>query len=99
MDTYLKFKNIEEIKFTKVRDSVFSISIKSDIEKDDLNFKDTVFESNLCKIDSTLELKCGKEYTDIFIGNKNIIKAECFSIPVNIQLLLDADKNIFTITK
>jgi hypothetical protein len=99
MDTFMKFLNIEEIKFIKVRDNIFSVSIKSDIEKDNINLKDTVFESQLCKIDSTLELKFGREYTDVSINDDFIIKSETYSIPIEIKLLLNKELNeIFRIS-
>ncbi len=95
MDNFLTFNNIEEIKFTKIHDNVFSISIKSDIELNGKDIKDTVFKAQLCKIDPTLELKFGREYTDVSIGNEYIIKSESLSIPINVQLLFDRELNEF----
>jgi hypothetical protein len=99
MDTFLEFNNIEEIKFTKVGNNVFSISIKSDIRKDEIDFKNTVFEAQLCKLDPTLELKLGREYTDVETGNGFITKSETFNIPINIQLLLNNELRYFFTVK
>ena len=100
MDSLLSFENIQEIKFTKVGNNIFSINIKSDINSNGEQLKDTVFEAKLCKIDSTLKLKCEKEYVDVQIHSDFTIKSESFSIPINIQLLLNQELNqFFNITK
>lgn len=95
----LKFKNIEEIKFTKVGENTYSISIKSDILNQDKHIKNTMFESNLCVIDSSLTLTCHDEYSCYNIGGIEGM-GKSYSIPMNIQLLVDKKSNdIFRITK
>jgi len=98
METLLEFKNIEEIKFTRIKNNIFAITINSDIDWNDNYFKGAIFEAKYCKIDSTLEIKMNKEYTNVQIDNDLIVKSETLSIPINIQLLLNrALNNIFTI--
>ena len=98
--TMLTLENIEEIKFTKVGNNTFSLTIKSDIDLNKKKLKNTVFEAQLCKIDSRLELKMEKEYTDVQIYNDYFVRSEYFNIPINIRLLLNKELNqFFSITK
>jgi hypothetical protein len=100
IDTMMTFGNIEEIKFTKIRNNVFSLHIKSDIDLSGKELENTTFEAQLCKIDPILELKLGKDYTDVKIHDDFIMRSESLSIPMNIQILLDNKLDqFFTITK
>ena len=93
----MKFINVEEIKFTKVRDNIYSISIKSDIESKSVITKDTIFESSLCRIDSNIELENRIDYYDIS-ANGHRVEKETYSIPFKINLLSKREtEEIFTI--
>jgi len=98
METFFSFENIQEIKFTKVEGNIFSISIQSDIQQQDIIYDNTLFTSQLCKIDSTLELRLDREYTDINLG-REITTAETYSIPMKVVLLFNQDGTIFTVEK
>ena len=102
MDTLLKFGNIQEIKFSRVdgcyNKDIFSISIKSDIEKDGRILKNTVFESKLCVIDSVLELKMRNGEMDLTFNNNFMCRSEVYSIPIDIRLIQgDISKILYTI--
>lgn len=97
-DKFLDFRDIKEIKFTRVGDNTYSISIQSDIEMDNKTLKDSIFESRLCTLDSALTLYFQNEYTNAWFG-KNPISSKCFSIPLDIKILLDTkEQKFFTIT-
>ena len=98
METFFSFKNIQEIKFTKVEDNLFSISIQSDIQQQDTMYDNTLFTSQLCKIDPTLELRLNREYADVNLGGKTTT-VETYSIPMNVDLLFNQDGTIFTVEK
>lgn len=92
----LKFENIEEIKFTRVGENTYAISIKSDIRKDEDVLRNGIFESDLCVIDSPVELSCEKQFAFYDVGfNKGI--SEIYSIPMVIKLLAGKDLKRFTI--
>lgn len=96
MSKFLKFENIEEIKFTKVKENVFSISIKSDIECGGEKVENNTFEAGYCKINPTLELILQNETIDVFV-NDGSIRSQSFNIPMNVQLLLNPNlKEFFT---
>lgn len=88
----LKFKNIEEIVFKKVAEDTFSITIKSDIEKDNKDLKDTVFEAGFCKLNSKIELNLSRQFTNIYT-DFGVINSEYYNIPLDIQLLLNQKLN------
>jgi hypothetical protein len=94
ISTFCKFKDIKEIKFTKVKDSIFKITIESDIEINDRNLDDSEFVAQLCKIDPTLELKMSTEYTYIPFDGQ-MVACQCFNIPINVQLLCNKQLNKF----
>lgn len=97
-DKFLDFKDIKEIKFTRVGENTYSISIQSDIEMNNKTLKNGLFESQLCTLEPTIELYLQNEYTTAWI-DENPISGRCFSIPLNIKLLLDTkEQNFFTIT-
>ncbi len=79
-EIFAEFENVEEIKFTRVGKDIFSVSINS---------KKSKFEATYCKINPTLELKLCKQYSDIELGDGALLKSESFSIPINIEILLD----------
>jgi hypothetical protein len=94
---FLEFNNIEEIKFTRVGEDVFTISIKSDITMNDKDLEDCTFKSELCKLDSSIELRLGTEQTYVNTGY-NVVSSQCFNIPLNVNLLLNKDlQNFFTL--
>ena len=99
-DQTMTFKNIEEIKFTRVAEDTFSISIKSDARFNKEELKDTVFEATLCKLDSEIVLRCGREYTYIRADSGLVYESEYYDIPLNIKLLLNRElNNTFSIRK
>lgn len=96
---FLKFNNIQEIIFTKVEDDIFSIKIKSDIEMNEQKLEDNTFEARLCKLEPTLSLVLGSEQVNYNIGGI-ITKSQTFTIPLNIQLLLNGEsKEFFTVVQ
>lgn len=97
-DKFLDFKDIKEIKFTRVGENTYSISIQSDIEMNNKILENSLFESQLCTLDPTIELQLSTEYTNAWLGEK-FMNSKCFNIPLNIKLLLDTkEQNFFTIT-
>lgn len=86
------FNNIEEIKFTRIKDNfhdnLYSVSIKSDAIIDKESFENTLFECKKCLINSELIIKQTKEYV-----YSDIVKAESFEIPMNVSLLYDVDSD------
>jgi|688.fasta_scaffold168898_1 hypothetical protein len=95
MDTFIEFINIDEIRFTRLKNNIFSITIKSDVNKDDLCHKNSLFTAELCQINSTLDLKIEQEYIDVNIHDNYFLKSEIVSIPLNIQVLMDKKLNKF----
>ena len=87
--------NIKEIKFINVGDNTFSISIESDVNFNGKQLKETTFEAQLCKINSTLELKCNKEYSYVRTPSGQVVESEYYNIPLNIKLLLNRELNEF----
>ena len=89
INTLLEFKNITEIKFTKVKDNKFSLSIMSDIIGGNQELKDCVFESQLCTIDSMLQLNVEEDdsYRDCWSKFIQPLRNKTCTIPLNITLL------------
>lgn len=86
--------------YNKVADNTYSITIKSDINMDGKEIKDTNFVADYCKLDSSLTLRVSREYTHIETPTGSIINSEYFDIPLNIRLLLNPEvREFFSITK
>ena len=98
MDTLFTFNNIQEIKFTKVTDDIYSLSIKSDLNSHDITHKNILFNGHLCKLSPYLELKLDREYIHLDL-NRRIQTTEALSIPLNIELLYSKTGEAFTIEK
>lgn len=85
-ENVLIFRNINEIKFTKIYGNTYSVTINSDIAKDGKEFKNIISDIPICNIDSTLELTLSKNYEDFYLSKYNIIRDESYNIPINIRL-------------
>lgn len=95
------FKNIKEVKFTRVSDELFSMTIEADIQSKDSAIEDSIFETKLCKIgsDSCLSLTMEDVYTNFMCGNDCVV-SKCYEIIMPIKLLVDLNTNeIATIIK
>ena len=91
------FKNIEEIKFTKVGEDTYSISIKSDLESEKMKLNNAIFESSLCKIDSSLSLNLYNNY-ELYDNGGDRGRGRILSIPIEVKLLPDYEsKKLYTI--
>ena len=93
----LNFTNIEEIKFTKIKDDLFSVTIKSDIttNSSEENIDNCIFKAGVCKLDSTLSLTVQDEYLYTGLGAKIGQYTKCYEIPMKIKLLLDTKPSEF----
>ena len=89
INTLLSFNNITEIKFTKVKDNKFSLSIMADAIGDNQELKNCVFESQLCTIDSILQLNIKEDdsHPDYWSNFIQPLRKKTCTIPLNITLL------------
>jgi len=92
----MQFENIKEIKFTRVGENTFAVSIKSDLRKDNNFLSNAIFESELCVIDSPIRLSCEREFVGYDINCLRGV-SETYTIPMTVKLLLDKNLKMYTI--